>query len=53
MGVFADLVDWVMALPPELAFLFALPFVVAALGLADCLHHDKCNSRTTKNRWRR
>lgn len=28
------LVDWIDALPPGVAFLFALPFLIAAIGLA-------------------
>jgi hypothetical protein len=34
MSTFQDLVAWIAALDPAVAFLFSLPFLVAAAGLA-------------------
>jgi hypothetical protein len=33
MNIVNDLLDWLRALPPEFAFLLAIPFLVAAAGL--------------------
>ena len=33
MQMLADLVDWMRTLPPDFAFLLALPFLVGAAGL--------------------
>jgi hypothetical protein len=36
-----DLVAWILALDPAAAFLFALPFLVAAAGLARSWFDDR------------
>jgi len=33
MNLFAEFLDWLLALPPDFAFLLSLPFAVGAAGL--------------------
>lgn len=33
MNLFAEFLDWLLAVPPDFAFLLALPFAVGAAGL--------------------
>jgi hypothetical protein len=41
MKILDDLVTWIAALDPAAAFLFSLPFLVAAAGLARSWFDDR------------